>query len=88
MRTWGHFGTTPGIQQVVFLRAREKRPDVPADGVIGEDQTVIKSPGRGYRDMDGVSRAAIPGKGSVALILDIPGILRRTEEAEKRSVAV
>jgi len=41
------------------------------DSVIGEHQTVIKTLGRVYKDIDGISGATILGDGTVALILDI-----------------
>ena len=49
------------------------------DYVVGEHQTVIKSLGRAYRNTDGVSGATILGDGSVALILDIPRLVRVAE---------
>jgi len=52
---------------------------VVVDHVIGEHQTVIKSLGKMYRDVGGVSGATILGDGDVALILDIPHLLREVE---------
>jgi len=46
------------------------------DYVIGEHQTVIKSLGKVYRDVAGISGATILGDGSVALILDPPHLAR------------
>ena len=50
------------------------------DSVIGEHQTVIKSLGPMYRDVQGLSGATILGDGSVALILDL-GLLYKAVEA-------
>jgi two-component system chemotaxis sensor kinase CheA len=44
--------------------------------VIGEHQTVIKSLGRVYRDAEGISGATIRGDGTLALILDVPRLVR------------
>ena len=49
------------------------------DKVIGEHQTVIKSLGRAYKNVEGISGATILGDGSVALILDIPHLVRSAE---------
>jgi two-component system chemotaxis sensor kinase CheA len=46
------------------------------DDLLGQQQVVIKSLETNYRSVDGVSGATILGDGSVALILDIPGIIR------------
>lgn len=46
------------------------------DNVLGQQQVVIKSLEENYRRIEGVSGATILGDGSVALILDIPGLVR------------
>ena len=46
------------------------------DDLLGQQQVVIKSLEQNYQRVDGVSGATILGDGSVALILDIPGLLR------------
>lgn len=50
------------------------------DHVVGEHQTVIKSLGKMYLDVKGITGATILGDGTVALILDM-GILLQTIEA-------
>jgi two-component system chemotaxis sensor kinase CheA len=50
--------------------------------VIGEHQTVIKSLGRVYRDIAGLSGATILGDGKVALILDVPQLVAIAELEE------
>ena len=72
-------GNPPAIQQVVICRIQGKRIGFVVDWVIGEHQTVIKSLGRMYQRVAGVSGATILGDGSVALILDIPAIVRTAE---------
>jgi two-component system chemotaxis sensor kinase CheA len=49
---------------------------VVVDQVIGKLQTVIKSLGRFFKDVDGVSGATVRGNGDMAVILDVPGIYR------------
>jgi two-component system chemotaxis sensor kinase CheA len=44
------------------------------DELLGQQQVVIKSMDENYQRVDGVSGATILGDGTVALILDIPGL--------------
>ena len=53
------------------------------DQVIGQHQTVLKSLGRFYRNIDEISGATILGNGEVALIIDLPKLFLNTE-AETR----
>ena len=53
------------------------------DQVVGQHQTVIKSMSRIYRDIEYISGATILGDGSVALILDLPKLIRHSEIMEK-----
>lgn len=46
------------------------------DELLGQQQVVIKSMETNYQRIDGISGATILGDGSVALILDIPGMMR------------
>lgn len=48
------------------------------DSVVGEHQTVIKTLGRVYRNVEGISGATILGDGDIALILDIPALMGGT----------
>jgi two-component system chemotaxis sensor kinase CheA len=48
------------------------------DDLLGQQQVVIKSLEANYGHVEGVSGATILGDGSVALILDIPGLIRAT----------
>ncbi len=50
------------------------------DDLLGQQQVVIKSLEANYRKTEGVSGATILGDGSVALILDIPGLLRLSNQ--------
>ncbi len=50
--------------------------------MVGEHQTVIKSLGKLYRDVQGISGATILGDGTVALILDPNLLVRDVERAE------
>lgn len=65
-----------GIQHVVVTEIAGERIGLLVDSVIGEHQTVIKSLGKMYRDVQGISGATILGDGSVALILDVPQLVQ------------
>jgi len=65
---------TEGLLMVVEGEGR--RVGLFVDDLLGQQQVVIKSLETNYRRVEGVSGATILGDGSVALILDIPGIIR------------
>ena len=73
-------GAPPEIEQVVVTAVNGNQVGFVVDRVIGEHQTVIKSLGRMYRDVQGLSGATILGDGKVALILDIPQLVQRAEQ--------
>ena len=50
------------------------------DDLLGQQQVVIKSLEANYKKVDGISGATILGDGSVALILDIPGLYRLSRQ--------
>jgi two-component system, chemotaxis family, sensor kinase CheA len=75
-------GEAPEIEQIVIATFEERRIGFVVDSVVGENQTVIKSLGRLYREARGLSGATILGDGSVALILDLPQLVQMEEIAE------
>ncbi len=60
----------PKIEQIMVVETEEGRFGLVVDKVLGNCQTVIKSLGRCYRDVQIVSGATILGNGAIALILD------------------
>ncbi|RNC71020.1 MAG: chemotaxis protein CheA [Desulfuromonadales bacterium] len=76
-------GEAPEIEQIVITQVQGSRVGFVVDNVIGEHQTVIKSLGKMYKDVKGLSGATILGDGSVALILDIPQLVRDVEREEQ-----
>ncbi len=72
-------GTPPAIEQIVTTRFNSHRVGLVVDQVIGEHQTVIKSLGKVYRNVEEVSGATILGDGKVALILDLPKLIQKAE---------
>jgi two-component system chemotaxis sensor kinase CheA len=61
---------------IVVAEGEGRRIGLFVDELIAQQQVVIKSLQTHYRRVPGVSGATILGDGSVALILDVPGILR------------
>jgi two-component system chemotaxis sensor kinase CheA len=69
-------GEVPAIEKVVLVREEDQRVGLVVDRVLGTHQTVIQSLGRFLRTVTVVSGATIMGDGRVALILDIPAVVR------------
>ncbi|WP_027174850.1 chemotaxis protein CheA [Desulfovibrio aminophilus] len=77
LREWFEVdGAPPAIEQIVITRVEGSRMGIVVDSVIGEHQTVIKTLGRVYKDVEGISGATIKGDGSIALIIDVPRLVR------------
>ncbi len=72
-------GQAPAIEQIVTTSIDGLTVGFVVDQVVGEHQTVIKTMGRVYRDVEAVSGATILGDGTVALILDLPKLLQGAE---------
>ena len=62
---------------IVVIEGDGRRAGLLVDDLLGQQQVVIKSLDTNFGRVDGVSGATILGDGSVALILDLPGIIRR-----------
>jgi two-component system chemotaxis sensor kinase CheA len=73
-------------QNVVVVRHDSNRAGLAVDRLYGATQTVIKPLPHVFRNVPGVSGSAILGNGRVALILDIPALMR-SFEAEAARVA-
>lgn len=75
------FGVSGAVEDptralLVVIEQEGQRCALLADGLLGQQQVVIKSLGTALGDVQGVSGAAILGDGRVGLILDAGGILR------------
>ncbi|MFK8026617.1 MAG: chemotaxis protein CheA [Gammaproteobacteria bacterium] len=60
---------------LVVVEADGRRVGLFVDELLDQQQVVIKNLDDNFRQVDGVSGATILGDGTVALILDIPGVL-------------
>ena len=75
------FGVEPRATQlheglIMVVEGDGRRVGLFVDDLLGQQQVVIKSLETNYGHIDGVSGATILGDGSVALILDLPGLIR------------
>ena len=75
-------GAAPAIEQIVIVGEEGRRVGFTVDTVIGEHQTVLKSLGKFYKQVGGISGATILGDGTVALILDLPKLISTAEQEE------
>jgi two-component system chemotaxis sensor kinase CheA len=74
----------PPREQVLVVHHDGMRAGLAVDVLHGESQTVIKPLGRLFQGLPGIAGSAILGNGRVALILDVPALLRRAVEMEMR----
>jgi len=70
-------GQAPGREAVVVVGQGLAKAGLAVDRLLGESQVVIKPLGRAFRGLAGISGSAILGDGRVALILDVPALLRK-----------
>jgi len=75
------FGVEPRTTQlheglIMVVEGEGRRVGLFVDDLLGQQQVVIKSLETNFRRVDGVSGATILGDGSVALILDVAGLIR------------
>jgi two-component system, chemotaxis family, sensor kinase CheA len=75
------FGVEPKTRQlteglVMVVEGDGRRAGLFVDALLGQQQVVIKSMESNYGRIDGVGGATILGEGTVALILDVPGLIR------------
>ena len=67
---------------IVVAEGEGRRVGLFVDELLGQQQVVIKSLRTNYGNVDGISGATILGDGSVALILDLPGIIRASYHSQ------
>ncbi len=69
---------------IMVVEGDGRRAGLFIDELLGQQQVVIKSMETNYARIDGVGGATILGEGAVALILDIPGLLRMAPQTVSR----
>ena len=70
------YKSTSNKENIVIVNFGTLRVGLIVDELLGEFQTVIKPIGKIFQNLKGISGATILGNGKVALILDIPLLLR------------
>jgi two-component system, chemotaxis family, sensor kinase CheA len=73
---------------LVLVESGQGKIGLLVDDLLAQQQVVIKSLESNYRPVPGISGATILGDGRVALILDIPGLLRLVRQRGERLRAV
>jgi two-component system chemotaxis sensor kinase CheA len=66
-----------GVGHVVVVNVGGVHVGLVVDHLIGQEEVVIKSLGATLRGVAGMAGATITGDGKIALILDVPGLLRK-----------
>jgi two-component system chemotaxis sensor kinase CheA len=97
---FGAEGTAPAIEidpELAFLLQPVKRENVVVveyaghraglvvDTLLGEFQTVIRPLGNVFTGLEGMSGFTILGSGQVALILDVPGLVRQVVRQDEKT---
>jgi two-component system chemotaxis sensor kinase CheA len=63
-------------ENLVVVEHENRRVGLSVDSILGEMRAVIKPLGKLFHGLEGVSAATILASGRVALVLDVPGLLR------------
>ena len=72
--------TDPAQGIVVILEADGKKAALLVDGLVGQQQVVVKNLESNFRKVAGISGATILGDGGVSLILDVSALLRSSRQ--------
>ncbi|MBS0369377.1 MAG: chemotaxis protein CheA [Proteobacteria bacterium] len=80
-------GKRPARESVVVVQYAGQRAGIVVDRLAGELQAVIKPLGAIFRHLQGIGGSTILGSGEVALILDIPALIKISGQAEQRLLA-
>lgn len=81
LRRWLVKGNTsaklPKQGHVVVIQSGTQKVGFLVDALIGQEEVVIKPLGAMLHGTDGLAGATITGDGGIAVILDVPGLMRR-----------
>jgi two-component system chemotaxis sensor kinase CheA len=77
LRDWfGLSNARPVRENVVVIEVDGVKAGLAVDTLYGARQTVIKPLGKRFQGLSAIAGSAILGNGRVALILDVPGLVR------------
>ncbi len=90
IRLYEVFGVEPDRRSLddgllVVVEGDSKKGGLLVDELLGQQQVVIKSLETNFRRVEGLSGATILGDGTVALIVDVAGVVRLSREDERCS---
>jgi two-component system chemotaxis sensor kinase CheA len=74
-------------ENIVVLKYAGQKAGLVVDTLLGEFQTVIKPLGSMFNQVTCISGSTILGSGDVALILDVPQLVRRSVSAQHKGAA-
>ncbi|WP_426153331.1 chemotaxis protein CheA [Pseudomonas sp. DC3000-4b1] len=77
---FGLVGAPPRRENIVVIRGHGLKAGLVVDHLMGEYQTVIKPLGPLFAGVRGISGSSVLGSGIVALILDVPALLKHLSE--------
>lgn len=81
-------GAAPRRENIVVIHAHGLKAGLVVDHLMGEYQTVIKPLGALFGGVRGISGSSVLGSGVVALILDVPALLKHLTEREAASIVI
>ena len=73
-------------ENIVVVRYGGEMAGLVVDRLLGEFQTVIKPLGSIFQNLQGIGGSTILGSGEVALILDVPGLMRQVVGSADKSL--
>lgn len=80
-------GTVPEGAHVVAVRQGERRVGIVVDAVIGRKQAVLKHLGKALGKVEGVLGGTVTEAGDMALVVDVPGLLRAAQAESEQARA-
>jgi len=72
----------PDRRSIVVVRNGDSLAGLVVDQLMGEYQTVIKPLGKLFKHLRGISGSTVMGSGEVALILDVPALVKLATDRE------
>lgn len=90
LRLYESFGLTPDTTNLtegllVVVEGDGQKAGLFVDDLLGQQQVVIKSLESNFKRIEGISGATILGDGTVALIVDIPGLIRFSHDGTPKA---
>ncbi|MBK8074077.1 MAG: chemotaxis protein CheA [Kineosporiaceae bacterium] len=82
------FGQRPRRESVVVVEYAGMKVGLVVDSLMGEYQTVIKPLGRLFSHVQGIGGSTIMGNGDIALIIDVPMLIRPYGDRSGSAAAV